>query len=133
VGRDQVEDLLNEYASNLKKAKIARYCASPLDLYRRNPSMVMGSATAGAQTPAQFGDNRPFPGCGAPRTPVAKLYISNSIWPYSTAFLACGYRAASTVAEDLGIRQQDWWVAKAIEPGLKVLKRRGIEPRWSVD
>ena len=130
---DKVEDLLNEYASNLKKAKIARYCASPLDLYRRNPSMVMGSATAGAQTPAQFGDNRPFPGCGAPRTPIGKLYISNSIWPYSTAFLACGYKAASAVAEDLGVRQQDWWVAKAIEPGLKVLKRRGIEPRWSVD
>jgi phytoene dehydrogenase-like protein len=130
---DKVEDLLNEYTPNLKKAKIARYCASPLDLYRRNPSMIKGSATAGAQTPAQFGDNKPFPGCGAPRTPVAKLYISNSIWPFPTAYLATGYKAASVVAEDLGVRQQDWWVAKVIEPGLKVLKRRGIEPRWSVD
>ena len=130
---DKVEDLLSEYAPNLKKAKIARYCCSPLDLYRRNPSMIKGCTTSGAQSPAQFGDNRPFPGCGAPRTPIAKLYLSNSIWPYSTAYLACGYRAASVVAEDLGVRQQDWWVAKAVEPGLKVLKRRGIEPRWSVD
>jgi phytoene dehydrogenase-like protein len=130
---DKIEDLLNEYAPNLKKAKIARYCATPLDIYRRNPSMIKGSATAGAQTLAQFGANKPFPGCGAPRTPIGKLYISNSISPFPTAYLACGYIAASVLAEDLGVRQQDWWVAKAIEPGLKVLKRRGIEPRWSVD
>jgi len=131
---DKVEDLLAEYVPNIKTAKIGRYCESPLGYYRRNPSAIKGSAISGANIASQAGESCPFPGCGAPRTPLAKLYISNSMSPQGTANLGNGHRAADFVTQDLGIRaQQDWWSAKAMEPGLKVLKRRGITPRWSVD
>jgi len=130
---DKVEDLLAEYVPNIKKAKIGRYCETPLGFYRRNPSAIKGSAISGANIASQMGENCPFPGCGAPRTPIAKLYISNSLFPQGTADLHSGYKAADMVAQDLGLREQGWWVAKPLEPGLKVLKRRGIEVRWSVD
>jgi len=130
---DKVEDLLAEYVPNIKKAKIGRYCETPLGFYRRNPSAIKGSAISGANILSQVGENCPFAGCGAPRTPIAKLYISNSLFPESTTMLQSGYKAADFVARDLGVREQGWWVAKPLEPGLKVLKRRGIEVRWSVD
>ena len=41
---DKVEDLLSEYGTNIREAKINRYCASPLDYYRRNPSAIKTSA-----------------------------------------------------------------------------------------
>lgn len=130
---DKIEDLFSQYMKNLKKAKINRFCNSPLDYYRKNPSMKMGSAIGGANTPSQHGAHRPFAGCGAPRTPIGKLYISNSIYPQGTTALDTGYIAADVVAQDLGVRNQNWWVAKPVEPGLKVLRRMGVQPRWTVD
>jgi phytoene dehydrogenase-like protein len=130
---DKVEDLLNEYAPNLKKAKIRRYVNTPLDIYRRNPSAIKGTWSGGPVPYHQFYHNRPFPGCGAPRTPVSKLYISNSIWPICATWLGSGYNAACTVAEDLGVRNQDWWVTKPHKPYINMLKRRGIEFKPTVD
>jgi len=112
---------------------IARYCNSPLDYYRKNPSQVAGSATSGATCVQWFGTARPFPGCGAPRTPFGNLYLCNSIWPFGTSNLGAGYVAASIVAEDLGVREgQDWWRYKALEAGFETLKRRGIEIEFAV-
>ena len=82
---------------------LARYWNSPLDYYRKNSSQVMGSATSGATGLKWFGTHRPFPGCGAPRTPFGKLYLSNSIWPIGVSNLGAGYVTASIVAEDLGL------------------------------
>lgn len=130
---DKVEDLLNEYTPNLKRAKVARHCLTPIDYYRKNPSAVKGN-TIGIVTNIiqNTAFMSPFPGCGAPRTPIAKLYISNSIGQGAT-HLGNGYMAACTAAEDLGVRDQDWWTVKPIDPWLRVLKRKGIEPRFTVD
>jgi phytoene dehydrogenase-like protein len=130
---DKIENLLNEYMYNLKKAKIRRYVNTPLDIYRRNPSAIKGTWSGGPAPYHQFYHNRPFPGCGAPRTPIGKLYLSNSIWPVCGTWLGSGYNAASTVAEDLGVRDQDWWIAKAHKPYVNMLKRRGIEFKVRVD
>lgn len=128
----KVEDLLNEYAPNLKKAKIARYDHTPLDYYRRNPSCRMGSSVSGSVLQKlRLSCNVPFPDCNAPRSPIGKLYLSNC--GLSTTQLQDGYIAADAVARDLGVREQDWWVVKPMEPGVRWLKRRGITPRWSVD
>ena len=130
---DKVEELMSEYTPNLKRAKVARSCLTPIDYLRKNPSSVKG-ATIGivpniiTQTPFMV----PFPGCGAPRTPIDKLYISNSIGQGGT-HLGNGYMAACTAAEDLGVRDQDWWTIKPVDPWLRVLKRKGIEPRFTVD
>jgi phytoene dehydrogenase-like protein len=130
---NKVDRLLAEYNPGMLDSVVARYCNSPLDYYRKNPSQVMGSTTSGATSLEWFGTARPFPGCGAPRTPFGNLYLSNSIWPFGTTNLGAGYVAASIVAEDLGVREgQDWWRHKALEPGLEVLKQRGIEIEFNI-
>jgi len=130
---DKVDRLLAEYNPGMMDSVIARYCNSPLDYYRKNSSQVMGSATSGATGLKWFGTHRPFPGCGAPRTPFGKLYLSNSIWPIGVSNLGAGYVTASIVAEDLGVRaDQDWWRHKALEAGFELLKRRGIEIQFNI-
>jgi phytoene dehydrogenase-like protein len=126
---DKVDALLREYNPGMMDTVIDRYCNSPLDYYRKNPSQVMGSTTSGPTSLKWFGTARPFPGCGAPRTPFGNLYLSNSIWPFGTSNLGAGYVAASIVAEDLGVRkdQDSWWRHKSLEAGTELLKRRGIE------
>jgi len=131
---DKVDALLREYNPGMMDSVIARYCNSPLDYYRKNPSQVMGSTTSGAVGLKWFGTHRPFEGCGAPRTPFAKLYLSNSIWPFGTTSLGAGYVAASIVAEDLGVReaQHGWWKHQVLEGGLEVLRRRGIDMKLHI-
>lgn len=125
---DKIDALLREYNPGLMDSVVARYCNSPLDYYRKNPSQVMGSTTSGATGLHWYGTARPFAGCGAPRTPFGNLYLSNSIWPFGTTTLGAGYVAASAVAEDLGVREgQDWWRYQALEAGRDVLAARGIE------
>jgi phytoene dehydrogenase-like protein len=125
---DKVDALLAEYNPGIVDSVIARYCNSPLDYYRKNPSQVMGSTSSGPTGLKWFGTARPFPGCGAPRTPFGNLYLSNSIWPFGTTTLGAGYVAATAVADDLGVREgQDWWRYQALEAGKETLARRGIE------
>jgi phytoene dehydrogenase-like protein len=130
---DKVEDLLAEYAPNVKEVKLMRYINTPLDIYRRNPSAIKGGFFGGEVTPSQYWDTRPFPGCGAPRTPIHKLYISNSIWPPGGTFLTAGSVAAETVAEDLGVREQDWWMHKPLDEYPAMLAKYGWEWRPTVD
>jgi phytoene dehydrogenase-like protein len=130
---DKVDRLLAEYNPGMMDSVVARYCNSPLDYYRKNPSQVMGASRSGVAGGRWYGTARPFPGCGAPRTPFANLYLSNSIWPFGTTTLGAGYVAATAVAEDLGVREaQDWWKYRPLEAGLEVLKRRGIEIEFTL-
>ena len=131
---DKVDDLMREYAPSMMDRVVDRFCHSPLDYYRKNPSQVAGSSTSGAVSWQWVGTSRPFDGCGAPRTPFPGLYLSNSIWPFGTSNLGAGYVAADTLAKDLGIRdQQDWWRGQAMEAGMEVLKRRGIELEFNIE
>ncbi len=121
---DRVEDLLAEYAPNIKTAKVERFVQTPLDFMRRNQSRIMGGVNGGAISNNQWGMNRPFPGCGAPRTPIQQLYITDTNFSRAT-WLVGGYLAAVAVAEDLGIRDQSWWNAKALQPYLDYCQRTG--------
>lgn len=123
---DRVEDLLAQYAPNIKTAKLERYVHTPLDIVRRNPSMLMGTLSGGATIPSQFYLNRPFPGCDAPRTPIENLYITEVNVARAT-WLVQGYTTACTVAEDLGVRNQPWWTAKPMVPFAKALAKKGIQ------
>ncbi len=131
---DKVDDLLAQYNPEFRKNTIARYCNSPLDYYRKNPSQVDGSTVSGSVSFRYYGANRPFPGCGAPRTPFQKLYISNSMWPPGYSNLSAGYICATILADDLKARKgtEDWWKHKPLQPGIRVLKNRGIDIRWMI-
>jgi phytoene dehydrogenase-like protein len=125
---DKIDRLLAEYNPDWHDSVINRYCNTPLDYYRKNPSMVMGGTCSGPTGSKWYGTARPFPGCGAPRTPFGNLYLSNSIWPFGTSNLGSGYVAASVLAEDLGVKKdQDWWCHGALEAGFDMLRRRGID------
>jgi phytoene dehydrogenase-like protein len=125
---DKVDRLLAEYNPQLMDSVVARYCNSPLDYYRKNPSQKFGATRSGSAGGDWYGTARPFPGCGAPRTPFGNLYLSNSIWPVGTSTLGAGYVAATEVAKDLGVRDgQSWWRHRALEAGTEELRSRGIE------
>lgn len=130
---DKVEELLSEYMPNLKTAKLGRYCQSPYDYVRRNPHCKGNMNPSGGISDAQFWSWKPFQGCGAPRTPIPNLYISQSVssWSYST--LGPGYIAACAVAEDCGVREQDWWRAKACDGTRLLVKREGVEWKTNID
>ena len=49
----------------------------PLDTVRRNQSRQQAGANGGTLANNQWGANRPFAGCGAPRTPIRKLYTTD--------------------------------------------------------
>ena len=71
---DKVDRLLAEYNPGMMDSVIARYCNSPLDYYRKNPSQMFGATRSGSAGGKWYGTARPFPGCGAPRTPFGNLY-----------------------------------------------------------
>ncbi|MDY6971237.1 MAG: NAD(P)/FAD-dependent oxidoreductase [Thermodesulfobacteriota bacterium] len=121
---DRIEDLLAEYAPNIKTASVYRYIHTPLDIARRNASMISGTWSGGPAWVHQFYHNRPFPGCGAPRSPIKNLYITECSFVRST-LLTGGYNAASALAEDLGIRNQPWWNVRAVEPYQRWCERHG--------
>ncbi len=122
---DKIDDMFAEHVSNFKQAKVSRIVTTPLDNYRRNASAIMGCWGGGAVKPEQFYLTRPFPGCGAPRTPIPGLYISQSLGAAAgNTGLLTGTIAARVLAEDLGVRNQDWWHVKAVEPYMDYCKKK---------
>ena len=75
-----------------------------------------GSERAGGKIPGDV---------HAPRTPIDGLYLSNSIWPPGTTFLGAGYVAATVVAQDLEVHDQDWWCAEPLHWWQSFLASRG--------
>ncbi len=115
---DKVTDLYEFYAPGFKELIRERHVITPLDIYRANPSAILGNWSGGSHIPTQFYFNRPLPGIcsgGASRTFLPNLYLSNSIHPYGASWMASGYIAACEVAEDFGAREQSWWCSKPWE------------------
>ena len=130
-------DLFEEYAPGFKRKILDVFIYTPLDVWRNNRSAVKGNWCGGSMLPDQFFTNRPLPGIirnGATRTFIKNLYLSNSVHPFGATWLASGYLSASEVAEDLGIRDREWWKAKAVKwylSNLHRLKRNeGVPERW---
>jgi len=122
---DKIDNMFAQHVTNFERAKISRIVTTPLDIYRRNASAILGAWGGGPITPTQFFLNRPFVGCGAPRTPIPGLYISQSLGatPGGTT-LNTGLTAARVVAQDFGVRDQDWWNVKAVEPYIAFCKKK---------
>lgn len=113
---DQITDTYERYAPGFKKLILNRYIYSPLEQERNNPSAIQGCWAGGSVIPEQFYDKRPVAGVcvgGGSRTFLRNLYLSNSIHPYGITPLGSGYIAACEVAEDMGVREQDWWTSMA--------------------
>jgi beta-carotene ketolase (CrtO type) len=114
---DQVVETFEKYAPGFKKLIKDQIIYTPYDMQRNNPSAVLGNWLGGSVIPSQWYMNRPVRGVlegGGSRTFVKNLYLSNSIHLFSYTGLSSGYIAAGEVAEDLGVREQEWWCDKAL-------------------
>ncbi len=136
---EKLTDLFEMYAPGFRKNIIEIFPYSPLDVWRNNRSAIRGNWCGGAVIPEQFFKNRPLPDVivkGASRTFINNLYLSNSIHPFGATWLASGYLAACEVAEDLGIREKDWWKNKAVMWYIKNLgkikRNLGVADKWKI-
>ena len=93
---DRIEARIEEHAPGFRDRIQARHVMSPLDMQRRNPSIVNGALNAGtAQIYQQF-VFRPTPGMARPTTPVSNVYLaSGSAHPGGGVHGAPGSNAAT--------------------------------------
>jgi phytoene dehydrogenase-like protein len=121
-------DVMDSIAPGFKDRILEAYQWTPIDIWRVNPTAVFGQVLGGDFSEDQWIlDRMPY------RMPVNHLYMSNSVWPLGLSWMAAGYNAAQVVAEDLGVRNQPWWVnppvawfLENIERLLQPLERREI-------
>lgn len=124
---DRCTDRMEQYAPGFKRTIVDKISYSPLDVERRNPSAIKGVWQGGIVAPGQLYLDRPFPGCGAPRTPIKRLYLSNGVWPHSFSWLGAGQNAAQAVIDDLGIKKPDWWSHRPLQWIREWTSRKGIQ------
>jgi len=95
---------LEALAPGFRDMVLASSYSTPLDNWRRNPSAIYGHELGGDVSGAQW-----YMGRMPNRSRISGLYFSNGVWPASLTHLGNGYVTAGCVAEDLGVRNQDWW------------------------
>ena len=95
-----------------------QYEWTPLDNWRLNRAAKFGQVVGGDFSEDQWIlDRMPY------RMPVEGLYMSNGVWPVGLSWMAAGYNAAHTIAEDAGVRSQSWWSSRPCEWYLRNLDR----------
>ena len=104
---DRREEVLERMAPGFKNLILDRVAVSPLDLARANMTAVNGCSQGGV-----FFADQNYLGRVPYRMPIDSLYMCNSVWPVSLTISGTGYNVACVVAEDMGIRERDWWVGK---------------------
>jgi phytoene dehydrogenase-like protein len=130
---DKVEDVLVQYLPNLKKTKVARYVNTPHDYTRKNPQCFGNMHPSGALTEGQMWSWKPFVGCGAPKTPIDGLYISQSIHTSNFTHLGVATQAAGEVIDDLKLKRPEWWRHKAMDAAIALARRNGRQQKFNVD
>lgn len=120
--RDEIlnkrHDVMESIAPGFKNRILDVYQWTPVDIWRGNQTAVAGQVLGGDFSEDQWIlDRMPY------RLPIAGLYMSNSVWPLGLTWMAAGYNAASVVAEDLGLRSQQWWTARPVAWFLRNIER----------
>jgi phytoene dehydrogenase-like protein len=92
---DRMQDRIEQRAPGFSERIIARRILTPLDMERRNASLVGGSLNGGTTALDQQLIFRPIPGLGRANTPIRGLYLaSSSAHPGGAVHGACGMNAA---------------------------------------
>lgn len=102
-------DVMESIAPGFKDRLVEAYQWTPIDIWRVNQAAIFGQVLGGDFSEDQWIlDRMPY------RMPIRSLYMATSTWPLALTWMAAGYNAAQVVAEDLGIRNQPWWVARPV-------------------
>jgi phytoene dehydrogenase-like protein len=92
---DRMQDRIEQRAPGFSERILARRILTPLDLERRNASLVGGSVNGGTAALDQQLIFRPIPGLGRATTPIRGLYLASaSAHPGGSVHGACGMNAA---------------------------------------
>jgi phytoene dehydrogenase-like protein len=120
-GSEAWNDIKDEYADTVlerwrpflasglePRAIVGRYVSSPVDIERVMPSMRHGDWNHGEMSQDQLGVFRPFHEYPPYRTGVPNIYLCGaSTHPGGSIGGACGYNAATVIANDLQV--EPWW------------------------
>ena len=92
---DRMQDRIEQQAPDFSARIINRRILTPLDLERRNASLIGGSVNGGTAALDQQLIFRPIPGLGRAGTPIHGLYLASaSAHPGGSVHGACGMNAA---------------------------------------
>ena len=92
---DRMQDRIEQQAPDFSARIINRRILTPLDLERRNASLIGGSVNGGTAALDQQSIFRPIPGLGRAGTPIHGLYLASaSAHPGGSVHGACGMNAA---------------------------------------
>ena len=92
---DRMQDRIEQHAPDFSARIIERRILSPVDLERRNASLIGGSVNGGTAALDQQLIFRPIPGLGRAGTPISGLYLASaSAHPGGSVHGACGMNAA---------------------------------------
>jgi phytoene dehydrogenase-like protein len=119
---DRCLDTLERYSPGIKDKVLWITADSPLDTENKFVDMKEGGIKQGAYLNLQMGYLRPNEYMSHYRTPIKNLYLGGaSTYPGGCVLHGCGYNAANTIVEDLGIKKQ-WnepdFIIKAREKGM---------------
>jgi phytoene dehydrogenase-like protein len=111
-----------KFAPNLDENNILSIdSTTPLDIERHDRNMYCGDWMVGEYSGDQALENRPFPGWGQYKTPIAGLFMcGSSCHPGGNITGAPGYNAARVIVEALGIKP--WWQPVDFREHLKGLR-----------
>ncbi len=101
---DRYLNFLRRFAPGLTDDKIlARFCETPLDIWRRDPVFWHGSIHGGLMAPSQTGAMRPVPGWADYRMPIPGLYQTGATThPGGSVSAAPGRNAVMVMFKDFG-------------------------------
>ena len=92
---DRMQDRIEQHAPDFSSRIISRRILSPVELERRDASLVGGSLNGGTAALDQQLIFRPIPGFGRAGTPISGLYLASaSAHPGGSVHGACGMNAA---------------------------------------
>ncbi len=103
-------EMMESLAPGFRSQVVDSLYFTPLDNWRRNASAVYGHEIGGDNSGAQW-----YTGRLPTRSAIGGVYFSQGIWPASLTHLGNGYVAACCVAEDLGVRDKEWWNSQPME------------------
>ncbi len=95
---------LERLAPGISKHIVNESYSTPMDNWRRNPSAIYGHELGGDVSGGQW-----YLGRMPNRSDIDGLYFSQGVWPASLTHLGNAYVTAGCVAEDLGVRDKEWW------------------------
>jgi hypothetical protein len=102
--------VMAELVTGWDAAVLDCYEWTPLDNWRLNRAAKFGQVVGG-----DFSEDQWILGRMPYRMPVDGLFMSNGVWPVGLSWMAAGYNAAQVIAEQAGVRDQPWWMARPYE------------------